>query len=206
VRTLLAVCCIVCSTAVGRADDKPATPPAIDYERDAIDVRDAVIEAAAAGKLHVVMSADVKGCLSVSAKKVPPRDALTFLALATGCVVRTCGDVTVVVHRSHGTRPSLPALPIGRDKKTKTQAQRSADVRLEIAKLARMAELPVVVGREVTAVCPVVVGEVPIVDVLEALAWANGLSWTVLDKVLFVGTPAEVSVAAQLYDTERQNR
>ena len=176
----------------------------IDLQHESFDVRDAMLAAAAKGKINLIIAPGIKGSLSINAKEQMPADAIKYLAAAVGCVVETRGDITVVVPKNTPSQRNLPVLAIPSDKKAKALIARSADVRVELLKLFKAAEMTVIIGRNVSGRCTIKLGEVPIKDVIETLAWVNDLSWTVLKEVVFIGSPKEVKAARLSFDA--QNR
>ena len=129
-----------------------------------------MLEAAAKGKINLIIAPGIKGSLSVSAKEQMPADALKYLAASVGCIAKKLGDITVVVPGNMASQPTLPSLPIPSDKKTKVVIARSAEVRLELLKLFKAAGVAVIIGRNVSGRCTIKIGEVPIMDALETLA------------------------------------
>ena len=163
-----------------------------------------MLAAAAKGKINLIIAPGIKGNLSLNAKDQMPADAIRYLAAAVGCVVEKRGDISVVVPKNTPSQRNLPLLAIPIDKKAKALIARSADVRVELLKLFKAAEMTVIIGRNVSGQCTIKLGEVPIKDIVETLAWVNELSWTILKDVVFIGSPKEVKAAQLSFDA--QNR
>ncbi len=191
---------LLCSTVLYAQKEKKT----VDLLHEAFDVRDALLEAAAKGKIHLIIAPGVFGSLTMNTKDKLPAEAIKLLAASVGCVVTKHRDITLIVPAKNTTPPNLPELTIADSKKTKSLIVRSAEVRQELLKLAKACELPIIIGRKLDSRCTIKLGEVPIKDALEALAWVNGFSWTILDKVVFIGKKAEVDLARRSFDFQKR--
>lgn len=196
---------LLCMVTTVLADEKAATvAQTIDFDTPEIDIRDALLQAAATAKTSIVIAPAIKGPLTIRAKKVDPGASLRVLAAAVGCVIVPCGEVSVVVEGKRKSRPLRNTISSNTSKKTKARSSRKASVRKELAAIAHTVELPIVVGRDVNQLCPLHVTEVPVVDLFEALIWANELEWTVLDEMIFVGTAASVKAAKHCFEAQKR--
>ena len=182
------------------AEDLEESKDTLDFQYQARDIRDTLLEAAAKGETALVIEPGIKGELALEIKKMSPDRAIALLAASVGCVVKKVGELTLVVRQEKASPPKLPPLKIRKDSKCKTRVIRSANLRVQFKSLANEAEIPVIVGREFESSCPIKVGEVPIADLMVALAWVSDARWTFLNEVLFIGTAQEVEMTKKAWE------
>jgi len=168
--------------------------------RNNVDIRDAIMEAAAKAKCNVVIAPEFKGPVLAELGEQEPLKAIRIMAAAHGGTVVSCGPVYLVVPSTRVNPPNLVNLDLPGEKMV-TQKGRHVAVSTFFLTVARSSRFHLAVDPSLEMRCSHLLKNVPLTEALRAIAWACGLSWTSLDDVLFVGTATSALQARQAFET-----